>query len=101
MARKNYPDEFKRDAVALYRDTEGAKVTQIADELGMSEADLHRDVELAPLGPDEERSDQGDVGPDARYSSTSCCVQTGRPAKARCTPRWCWTRSPGVWSAGR
>ena len=28
MARKNYPDEFKRDAVALYRDTEGATITQ-------------------------------------------------------------------------
>ncbi len=24
MARKNYPDEFKGDVVALYRDTEGA-----------------------------------------------------------------------------
>ncbi|GAA4544867.1 MULTISPECIES: transposase [Mycobacteriaceae] len=36
MARKNYPDEFKRDAVALYRDTEGATITQIADELGIS-----------------------------------------------------------------
>lgn len=36
MARKNYPDEFKRDAVALYRDTEGATITQIAAELGVS-----------------------------------------------------------------
>lgn len=36
MARKNYPDEFKRDAVALYRDTEGATITAIADELGIS-----------------------------------------------------------------
>lgn len=37
MARKkNYPDEFKCDAVALYRDTEGATITQIADELGIS-----------------------------------------------------------------
>jgi hypothetical protein len=27
MARKNYPDEFKRDAVALDRDTEGATIT--------------------------------------------------------------------------
>ena len=40
MARKNYPDEFKRDAVALYRDTEGATITQIAAELGISEATL-------------------------------------------------------------
>lgn len=36
MARKNYPDEFKRDAVALYRDTAGATITQIAAELGIS-----------------------------------------------------------------
>ena len=40
MARKNYPDEFKRDAVALYRDTEDATITQIAAELGVSEATL-------------------------------------------------------------
>ena len=40
MARKNYPDEFKRDAVALYRDTEGATIAQIAAELGVSEATL-------------------------------------------------------------
>ena len=40
MARKNYPDEFKRDAVALYRDTEGARITVIAAELGVSEATL-------------------------------------------------------------
>ena len=40
MARKNYPEEFKRDAVALYRDTEGATVTVIAAELGVSEATL-------------------------------------------------------------
>lgn len=40
MARKNYPDEFKRDAVALYGDTEGATITAIAAELGVSEATL-------------------------------------------------------------
>jgi transposase len=36
MARKNYPDEFKRDAVTLYQDTAGATITQIAAELGIS-----------------------------------------------------------------
>jgi transposase len=40
MARKNYPDEFKRDAVVLYRDTDGATITQIAAELGVSDATL-------------------------------------------------------------
>jgi transposase len=40
MARKNYPDEFNCDAVALYRDTDGATLTAIAAELGVSEATL-------------------------------------------------------------
>lgn len=40
MARKNYPDEFKGDAVALYRDTEGATITVIAAELGVSTVTL-------------------------------------------------------------
>jgi transposase len=40
MARKNHPDEFKPDAVALYRDTEGATIAVIAAELGVSEATL-------------------------------------------------------------
>jgi transposase len=40
MARKNYSDEFKDDAVALYRDTGGATITMIAAELGVSEATL-------------------------------------------------------------
>jgi transposase len=40
MARKNYSDEFKGDAVALYRDTEGATITAIAGDLGVSEATL-------------------------------------------------------------
>ena len=40
MARKKYSDEFKGDAVALYRDTEGATITQIAAGLGIHEATL-------------------------------------------------------------
>ena len=56
MARKNYPDEFKRDAVALYRDTEGATIAVIAAELGVSEATLSAwckaaGVAIATAGP--------------------------------------------------
>jgi transposase len=40
MTRKNYSDEFKGDAVALYRDTGGATITAIAGDLGVSEATL-------------------------------------------------------------
>jgi transposase len=39
LTRKRYFDEFKRDAVALYWDTEGA-TTVIAAELGVREATL-------------------------------------------------------------
>jgi transposase len=37
---KNFSDEFKRDAVALYRDTEGATITQIAADLGVAAVTL-------------------------------------------------------------
>lgn len=40
MARKNYSEEFKRDAVALYRDTEGATLTTISADLGVRDATL-------------------------------------------------------------
>ena len=30
MAKKNYSEEFRRDAVKLYRDTDGATVAGIA-----------------------------------------------------------------------
>ena len=34
MARKNYSDEFRRQAVDLYESTPGATVRGIADDLG-------------------------------------------------------------------
>ena len=37
---EHHSDEFKRDAVALYRDTGSATITVIAAELGVSEATL-------------------------------------------------------------
>jgi transposase-like protein len=40
MAGKNYSHEFKRVMRSRYRDTEGATITQIAAELGVSEATL-------------------------------------------------------------
>jgi transposase len=40
MARKSYSDEFKGDAVALYRDTEGESINMIAAELDVSESTL-------------------------------------------------------------
>ena len=66
MARKNYSAEFRRDAVELYRVTEGATITQIAGDLGITYATLSawikaagvpvrgRHASTAPLDPNDE-----------------------------------------------
>ncbi|MCA2328749.1 transposase [Mycobacterium intracellulare] len=65
MARKNYSEEFRRDAVELYRVTEGATVAQIAADLGIAHGSLsawlraagvairRRGHTAAPPGPPE------------------------------------------------
>jgi transposase len=40
MARKNYTDEFGRQAVDLYESTPGATLRGIADDLGISRGTL-------------------------------------------------------------
>jgi len=40
MARKNYTDEFRRQAVDLYESTPGATLSGIADDLGISRGTL-------------------------------------------------------------
>lgn len=40
MARKNYSDEFRRQAVDLYESTPGATVRGIADDLGVERGTL-------------------------------------------------------------
>jgi transposase len=40
MARKTYSEEFRRDAVELYRMTEGATISKIAGDLGITDATL-------------------------------------------------------------
>ena len=66
MARKNYSAEFRRDAVELYRVTEGATITQIAGDLGITDATLSawikaagvpvrgRHPSAAPVDPNDE-----------------------------------------------
>jgi len=47
MARKNYSEEFRRDAVELYRVTEGATITQIAADLAITDATLSAWIKAA------------------------------------------------------
>ena len=50
MARKNYSDEFRRQAVDLYESTPGATLRGIAADLGIERATLARWVDLYGSG---------------------------------------------------
>jgi transposase len=50
MARKNYSDEFRRQAVDLYESTPGATLRGIADDLGISRDTLSQWVKALGTG---------------------------------------------------
>ena len=50
MARKNYSDEFRRQAVDLYESTPGATVRNIADDLGVERGTLRHWLDLFGTG---------------------------------------------------
>lgn len=47
MARKTYSEEFRRNAVELYRVTEGATISKIAGDLGITDATLSAWIKAA------------------------------------------------------
>lgn len=50
MARKNYSDEFRRQAVDLYESTPGATVRGIAEDLGVERTTLRHWLDLHGTG---------------------------------------------------
>jgi transposase len=50
MARKNYSDEFRRQAVDLYESTPGATLKGIAEDLGIVRGTLRHWVDLCGTG---------------------------------------------------
>src|SRR4051794_37290993 len=64
MANKHYPQQFKADAVALYRSRPGATIALIADDLGVNRETLRSWVRA-----DDQRRGTGS-GP-ARSRSTT------------------------------
>jgi transposase len=50
MARKNYSEEFRRQAVDLYESTPGATVRGIADDLGIERGTLRHWLERLGTG---------------------------------------------------
>lgn len=59
MARKTYSEEFRRDAVELYRVTEGATISRIAADLGITDATLSAWCRAAGVLVRGRRSDTG------------------------------------------
>lgn len=50
MVRRNYSDEFRRQAVDLYESTPGATVRDIADDLGVERGTLRHWLDLHGTG---------------------------------------------------
>ena len=61
VARKTYPEEFRRDAVELYRTTPGATVVGIAADLGIMDGTLSAWLKAA--GVEVHRRPGGRSGP--------------------------------------
>ncbi|WP_209439597.1 transposase, partial [Kitasatospora phosalacinea] len=72
MAMKDYSDEFKADAVALYESTPGATYKDIAADLGVNRATLREWVL-------RDRGRRGVTPTDPR-SDGKASVQAGQPA---------------------
>jgi transposase len=74
MARKNYTDEFRRQAVDLYRSTPGATLRGIAADLGISRHTLHEWVRA-------QTATAGTTG--ATAGGASHAGRTGGPGRRR------------------
>jgi len=76
MARKNYTDEFRRQAVDLYRSSPGATLRGIAADLGISRHTLNEWVRA-------QTATAGTAGADATSSGASHPGRTGGPGRRR------------------
>ena len=73
MSRKNYSDEFRRQAVDLYESTPGATVRGIAEDLGVERGTLRQWLALFGTGKK--------TGPDGLPAPSPLGAQsTNRPA---------------------
>jgi transposase len=89
MARKNYTEEFRRQAVDLYRSTPGATLRGIAADLGISRHTLQvwvhaLDPELdpGPTNPSSELSSVLSSGLSSVLSSGPAATQGNRAGRA-------------------
>jgi transposase len=71
MVNKHYPQQFKADAVALYRSRPGATIAQIADDLGVNRETLRSWVRL----DDQQRGAAGPTASAARPAQALVSVE--------------------------
>jgi transposase len=76
MARKNYTDEFRHQAVDLYRSTPGAMLRGIAADLGISRHTLNEWVRA-------QTATAGTAGANATAGGASQPGRTGGPGRRR------------------
>ncbi|MDJ0466224.1 transposase [Streptomyces sp. H27-C3] len=78
MARKPYSEEFKADAIALYRSNPGLTYAQVARDLGMNAETVRQWVRDAGAAP----------GPDGRIAPAAGPERAGGTACRRAVFRW-------------
>ena len=85
MARKTYTDEFRRQAVDLYEQTEGATLSGIAGDLGVARGTLAdwvatfgRGITTAADSPAPAAAGGGSPGADASGRAESSAVKLAR-----------------------
>ncbi|MCD5317297.1 transposase, partial [Kineosporia babensis] len=84
MAGKSYTQEFRQQAVDLYRSTPGATVQGIAADLGIGRETLSKWIKQRPLAP-EPADPAGASGPDGAQVQALVAGQepAARPLRGR------------------
>ena len=88
MVNKHYPQQFKADAVALFRSRPGATIASIADDLGVNRETLRSwvraDDQRRGTSPAGSTRPQTTAAGSAWLSTSIATVRYGRPIGSRC-----------------
>ncbi len=93
MTKKNYTEEFRRDAVELYRDTDGAIVAGIAANLGISHGSLTTSLKTRV-------SRSADTAPAVHRGQTWAQHPSRKPPGSAPRSRTCERRKPSPRPSG-
>jgi transposase len=83
MARKNYSDEFRRQAVELYESTPGATVRGIAEDLGIERSTLRTWLDQLGTGRKTAADGTAAASPLKARSSSRVRSEPGEPESAQ------------------